>query len=184
MSGSVSATTFPHQEKMPKKKLKQLKLKQAFPRNFQKYPIKKCVWDADLQDHVYEPPKYTKEFTDLERAHAHTCKSCYLRPCVMEGKKLDFMETLKECHEDPEFAIEQGRIVANNLLFRYFGKIYMRRWRKSDPDLNRMTCIGKALPKLLAEAVAEVNGKLKVPGEEETEEEEYDDDDEEEEEFL
>lgn len=145
-----------------KKKTKQLKLRQALvQRNFQKYPLKVCVYDAALQKHVHEPGRYRKEFSTLELTNASCCQGCYLRPCIMVGKRVQFLESLKCDHEDPDFAIRNAETLAVILFQKLCGKLWMNRMEiKPGPPASIPSCVKRALPRLLSQAVAEVNGKL------------------------
>ena len=153
---------------LTKKKKRQPKLKQAFvQRNFQKYPIKNCVFDTALQKHVHRPGKYVKEFSKLELATALCCGSCYLSPCLMVGKRVDFVESLKDDHEDPDFAITNAETLAVILFQKFCGKLWMSRMKiKAGPPAALPSCVKDAIPRLLCQAVAEVNDKLVEPHEE------------------
>lgn len=145
------------------RKKKQQKLKESFTqRNFQKYLLSQCVCDAHLKKHVHEPPKWHREFDQLELAYAQCCESCCLRPCMMNGKKLEFIESLKVDHEDPVFAINNAKMHALILFNKYCGKLFMKRMKMSSgPPLCVPVCVTAALPQLLAQAVAELEDKLK-----------------------
>ena len=153
---------------LPKKKTRQLKLKQALvQRNFQKYPIKVCIYDSLLGKHVYQPPKYAKQFSILETANATCCGSCCLRPCIMDGNRIDFVESLKVDHEDPDFALTNAEMEAVILFQRFCGKLWMGRMKiKAGPSAIVPSCVKAAMPRLLAQAVAEINDKLVQPHEE------------------
>ena len=148
-----------------KKKTKQLKLKYAFvQRNFQKYPLKNCVYDSGLQKHVHEPARYAKEFSKLELATARCCNSCYLRPCLMVGKRVAFVEGFKDDHEDPDFAMRNAETQAIIFFRKFCGKLWMGRMKiKPGPPASLPSCVRVALPRLLRQAVAEVNDKLVEP---------------------
>ena len=148
-----------------KKKVRQLKLKQAFQRNFQKYPLSKCVWIPELKKHVYEPPRYTKAVDPLERSYAKCCPNCYLSPCLMIGKERHFVEEHKDVLEERSFALCMGQVEAHNLLCRYFGKQYVKRMKIDSTELGLPRCVVKALPVLFEKAKAEAEGKF--PSEEE-----------------
>lgn len=145
---------------VPKKKKRQLKLKQAFERNFQKYPVKKCVWVPEFQKHVYEPPRYTKAMDALERSYAKCCPDCYLRPCLMVGEQRRFIEEHKGVVEDPVLAICNGEVIAYTLFVRYFGKNYVKRMKIDRTPLGLPTCVVQALPVLLEKAKEELAGKV------------------------
>lgn len=114
---------------IPKKKFRQLKLKQAFVRkNFQKYPISKCRWVQSIQQFVYQPPKYGKEFDHQQDSIC--CHHCYLTPySLFIGKKDKFVQSLAGDYEDPQFAVQNAGTIAHNLLHKYFGKNYMKRMK-------------------------------------------------------
>ena len=82
------------------RKQKQLKLKQAIPRNFQGYPISQCIYAPNLQDHVYIPSKWKNKVDKLEFEYANCCTCCCLKPCVTEVFKVSFLECLKKATED------------------------------------------------------------------------------------
>ena len=151
-----------------KKKTRQLKLKQSLvQRNFQKYPIKQCTFEVSLGKHVYQPPKYSKAFTKLELANANCCSSCCLRPCVMDGKRVDFVESLKVDHEDPDFALKNAETEAVILFHRFCGNLWMRRMKvKAGPPAVVPECVKAALPRLLGQAIAELGDELCEPHEE------------------
>jgi hypothetical protein len=163
---------------MPKRKTKQLKLKQALEkRNFQKYHVDKCVYDPRLKRYVYEPPKYKKEFDPLELLYAHCCEHCYLRPCLMVGKKIAFIQSLKADHgeEDPDFSINNAKTLAVNCFRKYCGKLWTNRMKifsesmslSAGPPLASVpACVNNALPRLLKQAMAELDDKLKADHEE------------------
>ena len=136
---------------LPKKKTRQLKLKEAFTqRNFQKYPLDKCVYNFDLRKHVYEPPMYKKHVSEVEQVMNPCCSSCYLQPCIMIGKKVDFMESLKADHEDPDFAIANAKILAVILFNRCCGQLWSRRMKiQAGPPSVLPACVGRALPRYL-----------------------------------
>lgn len=161
----ANPTTKPY---LPKKKLRQAKLQQSFSRkNFQKYPIDKCVYDPLLKQWYYEPPKWKKEFEPLELAHAKRCPHCGLKPCLVEGKELSFKEALKNDHEDREFAMQNEKIHANNLLMKYCGKLYMKRMKLVSPGGTfDCACVNEALPRLFEQVIAELHDKLLVDHEE------------------
>ena len=150
---------------LTKKKTKQLKLRQALvQRNFQKYPLKSCVYDSTLKKHVHEPGRYRKEFSTLELTNASCCPSCCLRPCVMVGKRVQFLESLKCDHEDPDFAIRNAETLALILFQKFCGKLWMSRMKiKPAPPPVVPSCVKGALSALLRHATAEVNGKLAGP---------------------
>jgi hypothetical protein len=164
--------------KLMPKKAKQLKLKQAWEkRNFQKYLLEKCAYDSRLKRHVYEPPKYKKEFDPLELSYAHCCEHCYLRPCLMIGKKLAFIQSLKADHgeEDPDFSISNAKTLAVNLFETYCGKLWTNRMKISTESMSLSTgpplasvpaCVNNSLPRLLKQALAELDDKLKSDHEE------------------
>lgn len=145
-----------------KKKSRQLKVKAAFVRrNFQKYPLEKCIYESALQKYVHQPPNYAKGFSKLELASAVCCKNCCLRPCVMDGKQLDFIESLKEDHEDPDFAIMNAGTEAFILFKKFCGKLWMSRMKIKPGARDTLPiCVKGALPRLLQQAVAEVKGRL------------------------
>lgn len=136
-----------------KKKKKQQKLKEGFTqRNFQKYLLKQCVFDKHLKDHVFEPPKYQQEFDSLELTNARCCDKCYLRPCLMEGKKNLFLDSLKDDYEDPEFALQNNTVLAGNLFLKYCGKLWVKRMKIATA---MPACVGIKMPALLKQAEAE-----------------------------
>ena len=153
---------------LAKKKTKQLKLKAAFvERNFQKYPIKNCVYDPVLKKHVHQPGRYAKEFSKLELASACCCSSCYLRPCIMVGKQITFIEGFKYDYEDPDFALRNAETQAIILFQKFCGKLWMDRMKiKPGSPASLPLCVKGALPRLLRQAVAEATGTLVVPHEE------------------
>lgn len=138
----------------PKKKQRQMKLKEAFQkRNFQKYPIEKCIYETNLRDHVYEPPKYGKEFRTVEFIDAVCCGDCFLRPCITVGKRKAFLECMADVSEDPELAISNGRTHAFNLFLTYCGKLWMSRMKIKvegvQPDcVSLPDCVERELPRL------------------------------------
>jgi hypothetical protein len=144
---------------VPKKKQRQLKLKEAFlRRNFQKYPIEKCIYETNLQNHVYEPPKYGREFRTVEFADAVCCPNCFLRPCIAIGKRRDFLESMADVSEDPNLAIRNGRTHAFNLFLTYCGKLWMSRMKIKveglQPDrVSLPVCVERELPKLLEQVL-------------------------------
>lgn len=153
---------------LAKKKTKQLKLKAAFvERNFQKYPIKNCVYDTGLEKHVHEPGRYTKEFSKLELATARCCCSCYLRPCIMVGKQITFIEGFKDDYEDPDFAMRNAETQAIILFQKFCGKLWMDRMKiKPGSPASLPSCVKVTLPRLLRQAVAEATGNLVEPHQE------------------
>ena len=137
------------------KKQRQLKLKEAFlQRNFQKYPIEKCVYESNLRNHVYEPPKYGREFRRVEFADTVCCAHCFLRPCIIIGKRKDFVECMAEVSEDPELALSNGRTHAFNLFGTYCGRLWMSRMKikAEGPEPGSVSlpaCVRRELPILL-----------------------------------
>lgn len=148
---------------IPKKKTRQLKLKQAFVRkNFQKYPIDKCDWIQEIQNHVYQPPKYRAEFGP---SLGQCCVHCYLQPCILVGKRDIFLESLWDDYEDPKFAVQNAFVVVHNQLFKYFGRNYMKRMKLTPADVFQEKvpfCVRKGIEDLLDAVLAKVErDKLK-----------------------
>ena len=85
----------------------------------------------------------------------------------MVGKRVDFIESLKDDHEDPDFAITNAETLAVILFQRFCGKLWMSRMKiKPGPPAKIPACVKGALPRLLCQAVAEFNDKLVEPHEE------------------
>lgn len=144
----------------PKKK-KQIKLKEAFlQRNFQKYPIKQCVYDATTGKHIYQPPKYKRvmEVEGLDRGVC--CASCYLTPCIMVGRRHDFLESLADDQEDPDFAINNAGALSLILFHRLCGKLWTRRMKiEAGPPRKIPMCVSQTLPELMRQVAGEAKGK-------------------------
>ena len=115
---------------VPRKKMHQLKLKEAFKtRNFQKYNVKQCVYDSDLGTHVYEPPNYNKQFTKEERSFSRCCADCYLRPCITIGRKEALLGAVVPVAEDKNLAMRNGRMRAFHLFHELCGPLFMNRMK-------------------------------------------------------
>ena len=153
----------------PKKKTRQLKLGQQHkrrPKNFQNKPIEKCRWDPNLHVHVFEPPKCTREIDPLERSHARCCGSCFLRPCLMEGKEISFIECLKATHNDPDAAVANAKILANNFMLVFFGKTCVGKNKLANSaGESKLSCVSQALPHLLDVAALQIQERSSIgPG--------------------
>ena len=155
---------------IPKKKMHQLKLKEAFKtRNFQKYNVKQCVYDPDLQTHVYEPPKYSKGFTEEERLYSRCCCDCYLRPCITIGKRDVLLETVTSVAEDPNLARRNGRTRAFHLFHELCGPLFMKRMKIKRsheiedgveyPTADVPECVNSAIENILKNVSLVVEGK-------------------------
>lgn len=126
---------------LPKKKLKQRKLKEAFVRkNFQKFPLDKCTWEPALGKHVYQPPKYSMEFGSDVLESSLCCGCCFLKPCLMLGKKQMFVESIRSDYGDESFEIMNASIIAFNHMVKCFGINYMKRrklypWNTFERDI-------------------------------------------------
>ena len=115
----------------PKKKTRQLKLKQAIPRNFQYKPTKDCVFAAELGCHVYDPPKYQKEMSIKFPGDRHFfCSKCFLRPCIMVGKRDAFFEG-RACGDwqDSDLAQKNAAVQAHAMMTKYIGVNTMKRMK-------------------------------------------------------
>ena len=162
------------------KKKKQLKLKQSIQRNFQKYPISRCMYDPSLQKHVYLPSKWKKQVSKTEFDYASCCPHCYLRPCVTECKKVSFIECMKESFVvEPQHVSRNARVQAIMIFKEFCGELWMDRMKFSwSPTIIEVpACVNKAIPRFTEQARAELDDK------EEEDEEETDLSEEEESEF-
>lgn len=143
-------------------KKKQLKLKQAIQRNFQKYPISQCKYDPHLQKHVYVPSKWKKQVGKTEFDYARCCSDCCLRPCVTECKKVSFIECMKESFVvEPQHVSRNGRVQAIMIFKELCGPLWMDRMNISwSPTIIKVpACVIKAIPRFIEQARAELDGK-------------------------
>ena len=144
----------------PKKKTRQLKLGQEYkkrPKNFQNKPMDKCRWAPNLKVHVFEPPKYTREIDPLERSYGRCCGSCFLRPCLMDGKQISFTECLKANHTDIDQGVATAKTLANDLMLHYYGKTYVDRNNLANSrGETKLPCFSEAIPDLLALATLQM----------------------------
>lgn len=139
---------------VPRKKMRQLKLKQALKRkNFQKYPLEKCNWETNVGRHVYQPPKYVSEFKREELEHSVCCTSCYLKPCIVLSKEDILVKSVRSGWNPSS--------TAHNLLYKYFGINYMKRMKLTPVNKFQATmpeCIEKGLAEIrIRVAAKEVN---------------------------
>ena len=127
---------------LPKKKIRQLKLKESFRRptlNWQRYPKEKCVFQSEIGKFVFQPTKYGKLNLPSELSVLRCCDSCFLTPCLTH-KWHPVDERLVELHTCPEFAMEEAEEAASNFLLEACGIIWMKRM-KFFPFV-----LGKSLP--------------------------------------
>ena len=142
---------------IPKRKLRQLKLRQAFvKKNFQRYPLEKCIWEANLGKHVYPRPQYSKEFGPEVLGSSRCCGSCYLKPCLMVGKKAVFQESFQSDHGDKIFEIKNASILAHNLMGKYVGKQYMRRFKLTPFDLF----LERTMPQCIRDGLSDIQEQV------------------------
>ncbi len=148
--------------KRVKTKPKQLKLKQYLARkkrNWQNYPDKDCVFSTSLNKKMYDPPKYKKEFCELELTHASFCGHCGLRPCLAQGKELMILNSLKSAHQHPPLAIQKALQASLDHMDETCGVLHAKRMQFSKSRIP--LCLRVNMAEKMDQAVAEVQDQLK-----------------------
>ena len=147
--------------KRVKAKPRQLKLKQFMDRqklNWQKYPLKHCVFSNTLNKEMYDPPKYRKEFCGVELANATFCENCGLRPCLAVGKELMILDSLKAAYQFPPLAIKNALEITLAYMDKTCGVLYAKRMQFSKSRVPY--CLRATMAKKMDQAVAEVQEKV------------------------
>ena len=137
---------------LPKKKTRQLKLKQAFRAptlNWQRYPKDKCIFRSEINKHVYQPPGYTRTFDKVDQVEiqfSKCCDKCFLTPCFVESKpfRTRVGERIISVSSDPELALKFSESTADDVMKETCGIMYHKRMKrvpyvegKSLPDCIR-----------------------------------------------
>jgi len=138
---------------LPKKKIKQLKLKDAFRRstlNWQRHPKEKCVFQSDIGKFVFQPPKCGKLNLPSDLSVLRCCDSCFLTPCLTH-KWHPVDDRLVELHTHPEFAMEEAEKAASNFLLETCGIIWMKRMKFFPfvPGKSLPSCALQEIPNLM-----------------------------------
>lgn len=148
----------------PKKvsKPRQMKLKQYLNRekmNWQKYPLRNCVWSDSLGKHAYEPPKYKKIIGELELSQAKCCDQCFLRPCVVEVTTVSMKQDLKAVWEYPPLAMKRAMCTTMDFMDKTCGVTFMKRMGIGRERVPR--CVRSVMLDMMNLTVLEMNGQLR-----------------------
>ena len=154
---------------LPKKKTKQLKLKESFRRptlNWQRYPNDKCIFHSHLGKLVFQPTKYGKLNLNSDLPNLKCWGGCYLTPCVI-NKWSPVDDRLTELLTYPEFAMEEAEKVAFNFLLEHCGVMWMKRMKFFPfvPGKSLPPCALKEIPQMMERILQDIECSKSDPPE-------------------